>query len=526
MSTAAPASIAFAPRPVFGTRPALLALLLAILTVAAFYPVRHLPFINYDDNQYVTDNPNVQAGVDRELIRWAFTTYDTANWHPLTWLSHALDCQWFGVDPAGPHLVNLLLHTVNVLLLFWVLSQATGFGGRSFVVAALFAVHPLNVESVAWVAERKNLLSMLFFLLALGAYRGYARRPRVWSYSVVATLLALGLMAKPQIITLPFILLLWDYWPLARNSGSGRPLRRWAWLVTEKLPLFAMAAGSAVVTILAHARGAMRPLPLSLRLANAIVCYLRYITLAIWPARLAVYYPHPLLPLRSLPVLIALLFLLAVSVFVFVGQNRRCLVVGWSWFLITLLPMIGVVQVGTQAMADRYAYLPLIGIFLMAVWIAADWGSQRHMPVVAQSAAVLLIVAALIAVTHRQLQYWRDSVTLWSHTLQVTHDNAIAEVDLGAALVQAGRLEEAMQHFRAALQIDPLDPLSNMYLARYAQMQNNLPEAIAAYRKVIQVTHDPALKARAYNYMGDAYRALGDEAEAERCFLAAGGEAR
>ena len=523
MSATSQAPVAPPPRsrPGIATQPfAILCLLVVLVTVAAFYPVRHLPFLNYDDNLYVTENLNVQSGLDGDVVRWAFTTYDTANWHPLTWLSHALDCQLFALNPAGPHLINLLLHTVNVALLFWVLFQATGFAGRSATVAALFAVHPLNVETVAWVAERKNLLSMLFFLLALGAYRWYARKPKFARYVLVGLLFALGLMAKPLVITLPLVLPLWDYWPLARRCEAAHG--NTSWIVWEKLPLLALSAASAIVTLLAHSRGAMRPLPLSLRIANAIGSYARYVKLAFWPSRLAVYYPHPRVSLATWNVLAAVLFLAAVTWMVIAGRRRRYLLVGWFWFLITLLPMIGIVQVGTQAMADRYAYLPLIGLFIMVVWGVAEWADRRHISPAVQATAAIVVVAALLAMTHRQLEYWSDSVTLWTHTLQVTHDNAVAEIDLGAALLQRREVAGAMEHFRAATLIDPLDPLGNMYLARYAQMQNRLPEAIAAYKRVIGSTQDPNLRARALSNMGYAYRALGNEAEAQRCFQAAG----
>ena len=524
MSLASPAPVVSRPRPGAGSdRRLALAASLLLLTLAAYYPVARLPFINYDDDLYVTRNVNVQSGVNWQAVRWAFTTYHTSNWHPLTWLSHALDCQLFGLNPAGPHLTNLLLHMANVLLLFWVLSRATGLAGRSAVVAGLFAVHPINVESVAWVAERKNLLSMLFFLLALGAYRWYACRPSPVRYCVVAALFALGLMAKPQIIMLPFVLLLWDYWPLERSrSAEDVPAKRWSRLAGEKAPLFALAAASAMVTLVAHTRGAMRPLPLTFRLANALDCYVRYVKLAFWPSHLAVYYPHSLVPLRSWSVLAAGLFLAAVTYTVIAERRKQYLPVGWLWFLITLLPMIGIVQVGTQGMADRYAYLPLIGIFLMVVWGAAEWASQRRLPGAVQATAALLVLAILLSITHRQFQYWRDSVSLWTHTLQVTHENTIAEVDLGAALVERGEIDLAMQHFRVAAMIDPHDPLSNMYLARYAQMQNRLADAIEAYKKVVEFTPDPGLKARAYSNMGYAYRDLGDESEARKCFVAAG----
>jgi len=571
-------------------RTILLALLLILATLAVYYPVRHLPFINYDDDLYVTENVHVQSGLEWDTVQWAFTTNAASNWHPLTWLSHALDFQLFGLNPAGPHVVNLLLHTLNVLLLFWVLLRATGFAGRSAMVAALFALHPINVQSVAWVAERKNLLSMLFFLLALGAYRWYAqalpppsRGPQeagsIGPYLVVVLLFALGLTAKPQIITLPCVLLLWDYWPLQRmfacahgSSGTAEahgfgpatveapgdrgpqrepllrslgqfspanlaslspralapelpgaavPPKSFSRCFWEKLPLFALSAASAIVTLLAHRGGALRGLPLSMRIANAIESYTRYVKLAFWPSRLALFYPHPEIRLTTWEVLAAFLLLAVITWLVIDDRRRRYLPVGWFWFLITLLPMIGIVQVGTQAMADRYAYLPLIGLFLMITWGVADWASQRHISAKWLAGAGVAVLMALSVVTHRQLEYWRDSVTLWTHTLKVTRGNYLAEVDLGAALLQRGEVETAMQHFRAAIAIEPLDPLGNMYIARYAQMHGQLPEAIEAYKKVIWVTQDPNLKARAYSNMGHAYRALGNEAEAQKCFRAA-----
>jgi hypothetical protein len=550
--------------------PALLAFALAVATLAVYYPVRYLPFINYDDNLYVTENVHVQSGLQWDTVQWAFTTHDASNWHPLTWLSYALDFQFFGLSPAGPHFVNLLLHTLNVVLLFWVLWRATGASGRSAMVAALFALHPINVQSVAWVAERKNLLSMTFFLLALGVYRWYAqcvilsaevaaatsasRNPytaragvprashRRWEpgsrYLLVMFLFALGLMAKPQIITLPMVLLLWDYWPLERMTAGS-----FSRLVWEKLPLFALAAASAWITLLAHSAGqAMRYLPLSMRLANALLSYVRYIKRAVWPAHLALFYPHPQVGLATWQVIVCAAFLFAVTVFAFryspiafrqtgeAAKNgqptpksewRKAAFVGWLWFLITLLPMIGIIQVGEQALADRYAYLPFIGLFLMFVWALADWADSRHIPLKAQAAAGIAVLLAVSVVTRRQLEHWHDSITLWTHTLEITRGNYLAEVDLGAALVQRGEVGRAMEHFRAAAAIAPRDPLANMYLARYAQSQGNLSEAIAAYQRVIDASLDPSLKARAYSNMGYAYRALGNEAEAQKCFRAA-----
>src|SRR5271165_55118 len=372
------------PRPRSGTKarkqsakdawrikqPLLLGLLLAVATAVVYYPVHTHPFANFDDGPYVYANPHVRAGLSWETVKWAFTSFgsvtpDVPDWHPVTWLSHALDTQIFGVDPAGPHDENLLLHVLNVVLLFWVLQQATGFAGRSAMVAALFALHPINVESVAWIAERKNLLSMTFFLLALGAYRWYASNPRAGRYLAVAFLFACGLMAKPQVITLPFVLLLWDYWPLRRMFATGRPAvaetvmpaRSFSWLVLEKLPLIALSAASAVVTIMAQQEaGAMsgphwQPFPI--RIENAVVSYVRYVGKAFWPSHLALVYPHPGSSLPAWQVMTAPLLLLAVSALVVAARHRRrYLLVGWLWFLGTLVPMIGLVQVGVQAMAD------------------------------------------------------------------------------------------------------------------------------------------------------------------------------
>ena len=375
-----------------------LSLLLVFATVALYYPVRSHPFVNYDDNVYVTENEQVKAGLDWDTVQWAFTTTEAGNWHPLTWLSHALDYELFELNPAGHHETNVLLHVLNALLLFWVLRQATGFTGRSWMVAALFALHPINVESVAWISERKNLLSMMFFLLALGAYRWYVREPRSSRYAVVLGLFALGLMAKPQVITLPFVLLLWDYWPLRRmavadDQSAAEPAdesplvqRSFSWLVAEKLPMLALCAASAFITMKAQqAAGAMNTVknsfPLSIRMGNAIVCYARYIGKALWPSHLALVYPHPGTSLEIWEVLAALVLLLAITALVLRERHRRYLLVGWLWFLGTMVPMIGLVQVGEQAMADRYAYLPFIGLFIMVCWGAADWAEQRKLPV-------------------------------------------------------------------------------------------------------------------------------------------------
>jgi tetratricopeptide (TPR) repeat protein len=525
-----------------------LSLFLVVATVALYYPAIHHPFVNYDDDGYVTENVHVQTGLNWDMVEWAFTSYDQANWHPVTWLSHALDWQLFQLDPAGHHGTNVLLHALNVAVLFWILLQATGSAGRSFMVAALFALHPINVESVVWVAERKNLLSMLFFLLALGAYRWYAREPRPGRYAVVAFFFALGLMAKPQVITLPFVLLLWDYWPLRRMFADGGPVatgteiafppRSFLNLLLEKLPLVALSAISAVVTMNAQrVGGGINPeLSLAARLANAVVCYARYVGKAVWPTRLAPMYPHPGNSLAKWEVLSALLFLLVVTALVIAARRHRYLPVGWLWFLGTLIPMIGLVQVGRQAMADRYAYLPFIGLFIMICWGVADcvvassrWlESRRGLTTVGAEtdnsrqpiSAILLatvcagVLVALVLVAHRQIDYWGDNVTLWSHTLQVTNRNYEAEEDLGEALLEKGEQADALIHFYQATEIDPRRTLPHMHIAVYDQEHGKLQEAIEQYRKAISVSQNSSTNARAFSNMGHAYLQLGNMAQA------------
>ncbi|MGA8150319.1 MAG: tetratricopeptide repeat protein [Terriglobales bacterium] len=511
-------------------RNVVLGLLLVLATLALYNPVIHHPFVNYDDDRYVTDNAHVRAGLQWDTFKWAFTTYDEANWHPLTWISHAVDCQLFGLNPAGHHYMNIMLHAGNVVLVFWLLWKATGFPGRSFMVAALFALHPINVESVAWVAERKSVLSMLFLLLAVWAYGWYARKPSFGRYAAVAGLFACGLMAKPMVITLPFALLLLDFWPLRRiGNASGiaengfvtRPL---SWLALEKVPLLALSAASAVVTIKAQkagdAIGSVTQYPIPIRLENAIISYARYLGKAFWPSHLAPMYPLREGSLRGALLWAATLMLVATVAFVVTGKRHRYLIVGWLWFLGTLVPMIGLVQVGTQAMADRYAYLPFLGLFVILVWGVADWAVQRHLPQpsLVVIGAVCLLVAALV--THRQIGFWSDNLALWSHTVAVTSGNFVAEDNLGGALLEQGRQEEAMPHFRAAAAIDPTDAMSRLNIAAYEQRHGNLDAAITQYNQVVHMTRDPRYRATAFNDLGYAYRELGDSARAKQSFIA------
>jgi tetratricopeptide (TPR) repeat protein len=494
-----------------------LCLLLVVFTLVLYNPVSRYPFLTFDDQRYVTENWHVQAGLRSETVEWAFTTYDAANWHPLTWLSHALDWQLFGKNPAGHHYVNVLLHAGNVGLLFLLLQAATGRTWRSWMVAALFAAHPINVESVIWIAERKNVLSMVFFLLALWAYGGYARRPGIVRYAGVAVLFALGLMAKPQVITFPFVLLLWDYWPLRRTVRVSR-------LVWEKVPLLLMSVASAIITVKAQAAsGAVRStLEYSFweRVQNAVVAYASYVLKAVWPTRLAPLYPHPGSSLTAWQVLAAAVFLAIATAGVVAARRRRYLVVGWFWFLGTLIPMIGLVTVGAIAMADRYAYLPFVGLFIMLTWGAAEVAQEWHLSRAALAIPAVVLVA-LAAVAHHQIDYWKDNVTLWTHTLKVTGPNFVAEDSLGVGLAGEGRTEEAATHFRRAVEISPEDPIGNFNLAAYAQQKGDLQEAARRYQVTLQLKSDARLQADADSSLGSVYRAMGNFPQARESYRAA-----
>jgi len=505
-----------------------LSLVLVATTFAVYYPVHSYPFINFDDNRYVTENPHIQQVLDWSMVKWALLHPYLYNWHPLTWISHALDIQMFGLDAGRHHEVNVLLHALSTLLVFWVLARATGAVGCSFVVAALFAVHPINVESVAWIAERKTVLSTPFFLLALGAYGWYARDPRLRRMMVVAILYGLGLMAKPQVITLPLVLLLWDYWPLRRMFADARepglelfPARSFSTLVKEKIPLFFIGAVDAVLTMIAqHAgSGPTGPYTLPIRLGNAAVSYVRYIGKFFWPTNLAILYLHPLRSLRWGQVLLAVLCLLAISGLVAAGRRHRYLVVGWLWFLVTLLPMIGLVHFYLHAMADRYAYIACIGILLMVCWGATELAERVKLPRAMLSAASVAALLALSLVTHRQVTYWKDSITLWTHTLQVTQPNWVAEQYLGSALLIQGQRAEALGHYyRAAAEMTQRESGVYLGIATAEQQGGNPQVAIEYYKKALAVVDVPDLRRRILWNMGLAYRDMGDAASAQDYF--------
>ena len=498
-------------------------LLLAVTTLAVYSPVIAHPFINYDDRDYVTENQHVQAGLSAQTIAWAFTSTDQANWHPLTWFSHAFDCEVYGLNPHGHHLTSVLIHTANVLLLFLLLQWATGATGASAMVAALFALHPFNVESVAWIAERKNLLSTFFFLLALAAYGWYARRPSVRRYAAVASLFILGLGAKPMVITLPFVLLLLDYWPLARIKGwctvsSTFPAPQFprTRLLLEKVPLLALSAASAAITVFAQRSGnafeSLGHIPLHLRLENAIYAYAKYVVKIFWPVNMALVYPHPLNKLSFFQVGLSAIFLMVVSLLVWQSRKQRpYAITGWLWFLGTLVPVIGLVQVGPQGMADRYAYIPTIGIFVLLVWSFNDWASATGVSAWLKPIAVI-VLAFLAVLTVRQIGYWRSSEEIWTHTLQVTEDNFIADDMLGSVLVQERR-PEALQYFEAAARIAPWDPDSHQAVGAALQDRGDLVGAIREYQVVLHA-RDPKILAYTYANLGVIYRELGNNAAA------------
>jgi protein O-mannosyl-transferase len=492
-----------------------LALVLAI--VAVYWRAGGFAFLNYDDPDYVTENTMVKAGLTPAGIVWAFTHFHAGNWHPLTWISHMCDWQIFGSHAGGHHLVNLAFHAANAVLLFLLLQRLTGAQWRSALVAALFALHPLHVESVAWVAERKDVLSTCFGLLSLLAYARHVKEPktqgpksRVW-HAYALGFFALSLLAKPMLVTLPFLMLLLDFWPLARVENVGArtfltpPFLR---LVLEKWPWFALAIGSSVVTFLAQKTGgavqSMEYFPLGWRVANAITAYFDYVLKACWPVQLAVFYP--LTHAQSAGRLaLAAGFLLFASVAALITIRRRPFIfVGWLWFLGTLIPVIGLVQVGSQAMADRYTYLPLTGLFIIVVWGASEFLRGREMAEIAAAITAAGVLALLACLSVSQLQYWRNSLTLFNHALAITRDNAPANNNLGTALAAIGRREEALTHYAEAVRIDPNN----------ARFQNNLATALARagqpnpavehYQHAIQ--DDPRF-AEAYSNLGALFLA-------------------
>ena len=477
-----------------------ISLLLALVTVLVYLPVRHHSFLLFDDADYVTDNHHVQAGLTWAGVNWAFTTGHTGNWHPLTWLSHMLDVQLFGISSMGPHMVNVLFHVANTVLLFILLRRLTGALWCSAWVAALFALHPLHVESVAWVAERKDVLSAFFFLLTLWAYARYAQcrsraesRALLWPstldyvlYVLALFSFALGLMCKPMLVTLPFVLLLLDYWPLQRFDASTVQHT-----VVEKVPFFLLSALSSGVTFAAQkSGGAVRSLasfPVSERMENALVSYARYLGKTFWPVDLAVFYPHPgHWPAEQVVSGAILVAGLCLGV-VWFGRRFPFAVTGWFWFLGMLVPTIGLVQVSNQSMADRYTYLPSIGIFIILAWGAREVSMRwRFSKAVIGIGAGLTVIACAVR-TEGQLHYWQDSESLFRHALAVTKGNFVAHNNLGSTLLQKGQVAEAIDQFRQALEVRPDYADAYCNLGSALLQKRRADEAIAQFRKALEV---------------------------------------
>lgn len=498
-----------------------LAAMLAVLlvTAAVYSPVWNHDFVLYDDTNYVSDNQVVKAGITWRGVVWAFSTTFMGSWHPLTWLSHMADVELFGVAARWHHLANVFLHLVNTVLLFLALRTLTGARWRSAAVAALFALHPLHVESVAWIAERKDVLSALFWMLAMIAYARYVATPSATRYGLVVLAFVLGLLAKPMVVTLPFVLLLLDYWPLDRFNRSEPRFASLRALVWEKVPLFALAAGMSAVTVYAQRVDGnvaeLEHVSMAARLANTVVAYLDYIEKTVWPRDLAVFYPHPATVPGGLSwwhVAGSGALLLAISgLILWGGRRRRYLSVGWCWFLGTLVPVIGLVQIGQQGMADRYTYLPLIGLFIAVVWGLSDLVEgepARRRAVVAVGAGMLATAAVL---TWMQVRHWRDTVTLFEHAVRVTGPNRVAHLQLGAAYARQGRYDDAASQYRAALVINARSVEANNNLGIVLAQAGRPGEAAASFLLALEINPNDA---RLHANLARALRQTGAVAEA------------
>jgi len=492
----------------------ILAILLTLGTGILYAPALRNGFVNYDDPDYVTANAHVLQGITRQNLVWAFGTNNpAANWHPITWMSHMLDVQLYQLDPAGHHFTNIVFQALNVVLLFFFLQLVTGRQLRSASVAALFAVHPLNVEAVAWIAERKSVLCVFFMLLAMLSYVWYAKKPRAVRYACVLLLFACALMSKIMVITLPFCLLLLDYWPLERFAGAGASetasfSRKKAFsLVAEKMPFFILAAAGGWVTLLIHHKDKALAvaMPRSWRLKNAVYSYAVYLGKAIWPSHLAVFYPHPENKLSWAAVVIGAIILAVISAAVWRHRSRKYLVFGWLWFLGTMFPMIGVVQSGRQGMADRYAYIPLIGIFIAVIWLLGEAAARIKLKEGIALAAFAAVLLSYLCVTEIQIGYWKNSYTLFAHALAVTKNNGIAQNNFGAALMARGEPQLAEPHFLAAVQLVPDEASAHYNLGLTLQLQGRLNEAAIEYEQAIPLFSDPFEEEHAHHNLAVIY---------------------
>ncbi|MGA2678308.1 MAG: tetratricopeptide repeat protein [Sedimentisphaerales bacterium] len=468
-----------------------LCLLLIAGVVAVYAQTAGFGLVAYDDPFYVTVNPQVLGGLTWDGVKWAFTTMHAGNWFPLVWLSLMLD-RTLGAAAGGFHLVNIALHIANTILLFWVLKRYTKAVWASFFVSALFALHPLHVESVAWITERKDVLSMLFWLLTMLAYLRYVEIPTTKRYVIICAVFSLGLMSKSMLVTLPFVLVLMDYWPLKQlwpeEKSNSVTIGR---LLFEKIPLLSLSVASCVMTVIAQKSwGAVAKIsivPFNQRVGNALVSYCDYILKTFWPVDLAVFYPHPIKSLAVWKVAVSLAVLVAITIVVILLRRRRYLLVGWFWYVGTLVPVIGLVQVGGQALADRYTYVPLTGIFIMLAWAAGDFVAQRRFRQILAGVASSAIIGVLGAMTFVQVSYWRDTMSLFTHCAAVTPDNVIVRKYLGIGFAEKGDPESAVREFEAALRFEPNDTRTLYNIAGMQARQGRIDEAIEYYNRVLKL---------------------------------------
>jgi protein O-mannosyl-transferase len=514
-------------------------LFLVVISLTVYWSVQEHDFVNFDDNIYVTENPHIQEGLTLKSVIWAFSFSEKENtyWHPVAWLSHALDCQLYGLQPGKHHLTSLMFHIANSLLLFMVFKWMTGAFWRSAFVAMLFAIHPINVDSVAWVAERKNVVSTFFWMLTMLTYVYYTRKPALYKYLLTLLMYALGLLTKPMLVTLPFVLLLLDYWPLKRFfygqlSGNGKggrtkiempEFKRFSLfhLIVEKIPFFILSGLSIVLSSLSvQKKGALASfVPMDLRISNALVSYVKYIGNMIWPQGLTVFYPYP----RMVPmweVIGALFFLVGISVFAIRSiQRAPYFIIGWLWFLGTFVPVLGLVQTGLwPAMADRFAYVPLIGLFMIFAWGVPHICQNRSCHKIWFSASVAFLLVILITVTWKQIGHWKNTITLFEHNLRFTSDNHVAHNNLGTALDEQDRTEEAIEHYLHALRIKPDYVEAHNNLGNALNEQNRTEEAIEHFLKVLRINPEYA---RAHSNLGIALHKQGRSKEAIEHFLKA-----
>jgi len=473
---------------------------LVITTLIAYEPIRHNSFVTYDDYSYIVNNPQVTSGLSLQSLGQAFTKPHFFMWHPLTTISHIMDYQFFGLNPLGHHFVSLLLHIANALLLFWIVNRLTGTTLVSAFVAAVFALHPIQVESVAWAAERKTVLSGLFWLLTMAAYIRYARQPRLDRYLVVLLVFGLCIMTKPVVVTLPLALLLLDYWPLDRvrwgqqrnnTARGGSNKKSTVWLIAEKIPLATMSAFLSVMTFVSQRQGGVVPtlekMPLDYRVANMFLSYIRYIGKMLWPSGLAVCYPHPRAVLSDTPVVMcAMLFIVLTILSIYIGRRKRYVAVGWLWYVGTLVPVIGLVQSGAQAMANRYMYIPMLGLLIIIGWAVKDFIVNRPRIRIAATVIGVIVLLSLLILTRIQVRHWQNTLTLFEYTLNVTGDNPVTENSYGAALFNEGRIEEAELHLRKAVHLAPAFVIARNNLAKVYLKQGRINEAIEHFNELIR----------------------------------------